>query len=76
MPRAQGCAEAAIAKLAALVPKPRVKLTSLDSEHPCSSLCEQLRCLNSLPVNLSRCVRPQQQAPSSSNTRQARQESR
>ena len=27
MPRAQGCAEAAIAKLAALVPKPRVNLT-------------------------------------------------
>jgi hypothetical protein len=29
MPRAQGCAGAAIARLAALVPKPRVNLTSL-----------------------------------------------
>ena len=37
MPRAQGCAGAAIARLAALVPKPRVNLTRIDEEHPCSS---------------------------------------
>ena len=30
-----------IARLVALVPKPRVNLTRLDEEHPCSSSCRQ-----------------------------------
>jgi hypothetical protein len=52
MPRAQGCAGAAISRLVALIPKPRVKLTRFHGVFAADSLLPDCRASPGPPMGL------------------------